>query len=154
MRDYVVTDDFGRRTQFTGEKLVGESTDSIDHDKPHWLEVAVWRTRAGYFVVERQTHYRIRHLSDRCRKADGYELVPATHLDTYPCSLCNPNGVLEGGSAQAARISVDAYTTPGELIEGLRAQDGRHSNLSRTILADICEQDDRVDSTWNNVVVP
>lgn len=154
MREYVVVDDFGRKTQFTGEKLVAESTDSLDADKRSWQEVTVWRTEAGNFVVERQTHYRLRHLSDHCRKADGYELVPATALDTIPCTVCNPQGSLEGGHAQAARITVDAYTTPGELISSFRSQDGRYSNLARLVLADLSEQDQRVDDAWNTVVVP
>lgn len=154
VQDYVVTDDLGRRTQFTGEKLVAESTDSMDAEKRSWLDVTVWRTQGGSFVVERQTHYRIRHLSDMCRKADGYELVPATELDTQPCTVCNPKGVLDGGYAQAARITVDAYHTPGELISGLRSPDGKYSNLSRMVLADVSEQDSRVDEAWNTVVVP
>lgn len=154
MRDYVVQDDLGRRTQFTGEKLVGESSDSIDADKRSWQEVNVWRTRSGNFVVERQTHYRIRHLSDMCRRADGYELVPATSLDTVPCNVCNPTKVLEGGISQASRITVDAYTTPGELIASFRSSDGKYSNLARLVLADVAEQDERVDEAWNTVTVP
>lgn len=154
MRDYVVQDDLGRRTQFTGEKLVGESSDSIDADKRSWQEINVWRTRSGNFVVERQTHYRVRHLSDMCRRADGYELVPATNMDTIACNVCNPNKVLEGGFAQAARITVDAYTTPGELITGFKSSDGKYSSIARLVLADIAEQDERVDEAWNTVIVP
>lgn len=153
MREHVVTDDFGRRHRFTGEKLVSESTDSIDNDKPQWLDVNVWRTAAGSFVVERVTHYRIRHTSDRCSRADGYELIPATVLDTYPCPKCNKDGVMEGGCAQADRITVEAYTTPQELIDSFKVQ-GKYNLLARAVLADVSEQDERVDALWNEVVVP
>lgn len=178
MRDHVVVDDFGRRTVFRGEKLVAESTDTVAGQltldelqrkiqqganamqvlreagiKPQWLDVTVWRTAGGSFVVERTTHYRVRHTSDMCTRAEGYELIPATSLDTYPCPTCNKDGILEGGCAQADRINVDAYTTPQELIQSFQ-QDGRYSNLARTILADLSEQDERIDELWNTVVVP
>lgn len=153
MRDHVVVDDFGRRTVFKGEKLVGESTDTVAGTKPQWLDVTVWRTAAGSFVVERTTHYRVRHTSELCSRAEGYELIEATSLDTYACPSCNKDGVLEGGCAQADRVTVEAYTTPQELISSFQ-QDGRYSNLARTILADLSEQDERIDKLWNTVVVP
>jgi len=149
----VVSDEYGRRTTFNGEKLVSESTDTSDGRKPQWLEVVVWRTEAGNFVVERTTHYRIRHLRDTCTRAEGYDLIPPTSIDTYPCSACNKAGTLEGGIAQSSRIAVDVYHTPEEIIESFRV-DGRYSNLSKTILADLSEQDPRIDDAWNNVAVP
>lgn len=153
MREYVVTDDFGRRHRFAGEKLVGETTDSIDHDKPQWLDVNVWRTAAGNFIVERVTHYRIRHTSDRCSRADGYEIIPATVLDTYPCPKCNKNAVMESGCAQADRIAVESYITPQELIGSFKIQ-GKYNLLARAVLADVSEQDERVDEAWNTVTIP
>lgn len=153
MRDYVVTDDFGRRTQFTGEKLVAESTDTAAGTKPQWLDLTVWRTRAGAFVVERTTHYRIRHTTEHCPRADGYEIIEATVLDTYACPTCNKQGLMEGGCAQADRVTVEAYTSPQALIESFQV-DGRYSNLARTILADLAEQDERIDQMWNVVHVP
>ncbi len=154
MRDTVIIDDFGRRTQFRGTKLVDESTDTVAGSKPQWLEIAVWRTEAGNFVVQRHTHYRVRHMRDTCSRAEGYELIPPTKLDTYPCPACNKAGVLEGGCAQASRISVDVYGSPQELIDSFRDAQGRYSQLARTLLADVSEQDDRVDELWNTVVVP
>ncbi len=152
MRDFVVTDDFGRRTQFSGEKLVNETTDDIEGTKRQWVDVTVWRTQAGNFVVQRTTHYRIRHLRDTCPKADGYELIPPTHLDTYLCPRCNKGGSLQGGYAQASRISVDVYTTVQELVDSFKV-DGKYNNLARLVLADLSEQDERVDAAWNTVVV-
>lgn len=153
MRDYNISDDFGRRTTFRGEKLVQESTDTVAGVKPQWLDVSVWRTEGGNFVVQRTTHYRIRHAHDRCARAEGYELLDATKVDTYLCATCNKNGSLTGGLSQASRITVDAYSGVRELIASFEV-DGRFSNLARTILADLAEQDDRVDEAWNTVVVP
>jgi hypothetical protein len=148
-----LVDDFGRRTVFTGEKLLEESTDSHRNVKPQWVEVTVWRTQGGSFVVQRTTHYRIHHLDDECEKADGYDLSPATAADTYPCPTCNKAGLGNGGWSQDDRTTVDVYRTPEDLINGFRV-DGRYSTLSRSILADIADQDPRVDAAWNTVIVP
>lgn len=153
MRDYTLVDDFGRRTQFRGEKLVSESTDTLAGNKPQWLDVTVWRTEAGNFVVERKTHYRIRHTRETCPRADGYELIDPTSLDTYPCPTCNKIGLMDGGVGQASRITVEAYQGAAEFIDSFQ-QDGKYTNLSRAILADVAEQDDLVDEIWNTVRVP
>lgn len=154
MNEYILTDDFGRRTVFNGELLVVESTDTNHSLKPQWVDVDVWRTQAGSFVVRRTTHYRVRHLSDLCDKAEGYDLSPATEGDTYPCRSCNKNGLMTNdGWRQDDRTTVDVYLTPQDLIAGFQV-DGRFSNLSRSILADIADQDERVDAAWNTVVVP
>jgi hypothetical protein len=153
MSETVLVDDFGRRTVFTGEKLVEESTDNIRRNKPQWIDVDVWRTQAGSFVVQRITHYRIRHLHLECGRAEGYELSPATEDDTYPCRSCNRAEQNEGGWRQEDRTTVDVYLTPQDLIQGFQ-NEGRFSTLARTILADISEQDDQVDALWNTVVVP
>lgn len=153
MNDFTLEDDFGRRTVFTGVQLIDEHTDTSDGRKPQWLEIGVWRTEGGSFVVQRTTCYRIRHARENCPRAEGYDLVEATKEDTYLCPLCNKNGELEGGYAQAARVSVNAYHSPQELIDSFRL-DGRYSNLARAILADLSEQDEAVDAAWNTVVVP
>lgn len=153
VREYVVTDDYGRRTTFKGEKLIAESTDTEAGTKPQWLEVIIWRTQGGSFVVQRTTHYRIRHTRELCHRADGYDLVDATELDTYPCPQCNKAGVLDGGLAQSSRISVDVYHNVIDLIQSFQVE-GRYNNLARSILADLSEQDERVDAEWNTVVVP
>lgn len=153
MRDFIVIDDFGRRTTFAGEKLISESTDTSDNRKPQWVEVVVWRTKGESFVVQRTTHYRIRHTRDTCTRAEGYDLIDPTHLDTYPCPTCNTAKTLEGGCSQSSRISVEVYYTPEEIISSFRV-DGRYNNLSKTILADLSEQDNRVDDAWNTVRVP
>lgn len=154
MKEHQVTDEYGRRTVFKGEKLASESTDSSDGSKPHWQDVDVWRTEAGSYVIRQTTHYRVRHTSDRCSRAEGYEIIPSTSLDTYPCPSCNKAGaILQDGCAQADRIKVAVYEKPEDMIESLKFG-GRYSNLARTILADISEQDDAVDRLWNTVVVP
>lgn len=155
MRDHVICDDFGRRTTFHGEKLINESTDTVEGTKPQWLDVDVWRTKGGSFVVKRTIHYRVRHMSESCSRAEGYEIIPATVLDTYPCPTCWPKtyGDMSGGYGQADRITVEAYRTPEELITSFQL-DGRYSNLARTILADLSEQDESIDAAWNTVVVP
>lgn len=152
-RNYEVIDDFGRRTTFTGCKLICESTDTMAGTKPQWLEVVIWRTEAGSFVVQRTTHYRIRHLNELCPRADGYDLVDATEIDTFPCSVCNRSGTLKGGFCQSSRISVDVYLSAEDIIASFQV-DGKYNNLARSILADLSEQDERVDLAWNTVVVP
>jgi hypothetical protein len=152
-----VVDEYGRRTTFTGEKLVYESTDTMQGNKPQWLEVTVWRTEARQWVVRRKTHYRIRHLTDRCPRAEGYELVDPTEIDTYPCSRCNTNNIIEParGLAQASRILVEVYGNSPDLIDSFKSTDGvkTYSNLSRTILSELAEQDEEVDTLWNTQVV-
>lgn len=152
MRDYTLTDEFGRKTMFKGQKLVAESTDSSLGNKPQWLEVEVYRTEAGNWVVQRTTRYRIRHANDRCARADGYALAPARRADTYPCRACWVDDVT-GGFGQLPRITVDSYTSIPELIASFRTE-GKYSALARAILADVAEQDERVDEVWNTVVVP
>lgn len=153
-RQIILTDDFGRRTTFTGESLVAESTDTASGSKPQWIEVVVYRTESGNFVVQRTTHYRIRHLREMCPRAEGYDLVDATELDTYPCPSCNKFDNPEArGYAQSSRVNVDVYNEPQDFISSFQV-DGRFSNLAKTILADVSEQDRRVDDLWNTVVVP
>lgn len=155
MEDFSIYDEFGRCTKFHGDRLINESTDTDVGNKPQWLDLTVWRTASKRWVVRRKTHYRVRHLSERCDRADGYELVPPTELDTYPCGQCNRAGSVEPGRgfAQASRVVVEVYTTTPELIESF-AKDGKFSNLSRTILSDLAEQDSEVDDLWTTVVVP
>lgn len=152
MKEIVVTDDYGRETKFAGENLVGESTDTAAGSKPQWLNISVWRTKAGSFVVERATNYRIRHTSDRCPRAEGYALIPATILDTYTCQTCNKYDSADA-LAQARRISVDVYHTPEELITSFQTG-GRYNNLARSVLAEISDQDERIGAAWNTVTVP
>jgi hypothetical protein len=150
----IITDEFGRQTVFEGELLVEETTDSSTGSKPQWLEVDVWRTEAGNYIVRRTTRYRIRHANENCDRADGYDLAPATPDDTYDCPSCQRAWPYDStGFRQTSRITVDVYETPQALISGFQS-DGRFNNLARAILANISEQDDRVDVLWNKVVVP
>ena len=153
MNEHILVDDFGRRTVFTGERLVEESTDNSHSIKPQWIEIDVWRTQAGSFVVQRTTRYRIRHLNPACSKAEGYDLAAATPEDTYACRTCNPSGINHGGWSQEDRTTIDVYHTAEELIDGFQIE-GKFTTLSRAILADIAEQDNRVDEAWSTVVVP
>lgn len=154
MEDFTLVDDFGRRTVFTGVQLVDEHTDTEDGRKPQWVEIGVWRTEGGSFVVQRTTQYRIRHAREACPRADGYELVSAGSDDTYLCPTCNKGGSVDDpGYAQVARVTVEAYHNPQDLIDSFQ-QDGRYSNLARSILAELSEQDESIDAAWNTVVVP
>jgi hypothetical protein len=153
MNEITLMDDFGRRTVFTGEKLLEESTDTNRSIKPQWLEVEVWRTEGGNFVVLRKQQYRIHHLDEECSRAEGYDLSPATEEDTYACPTCNKTGILGQGWSQDSRVTVDVCNTPQDLIANFQV-DGRFSNLARTILADLSELDERLDAAWNTVRVP
>jgi hypothetical protein len=145
-----LTDDYGRRVMFDGEKLVSETTDTTDARKPQWLDIDIWRTNGGSYVVCRATRYRVVHTRETCPRAEGYDLVATT--DTHPCPTCNPERELTG-LVPAPRVTVDVHATPEELIESLRV-DGRHSRMARSILADLSELDDRIDALWNTVRVP
>lgn len=154
MKDFTLEDDFGRRTVFKGEQLLQEHTDTADGRKPQWVEVTVWRTEGGSYIVRRITMYRLRHARKTCSRADGYELLPATPSDTYLCPTCNKGGSAdEPGFAQMDRVTVEAYHNPQELIDSFQ-QDGRFSNLSRSILADLSDLDPVVDAAWNVQVIP
>lgn len=152
MKAMTLTDDYGRSHMFTGELLVSDTTDTDDERKPQWVEIDVWRTEGGSYVVQVATHYRVRHTSVNCSRADGYELAPADSDDTYACPGCN-KGDHPGGWGQLSRINVDAYRTPAELIESFK-QNGQHTNFGRAILAEISNLDDAVDAAWNTVVIP
>lgn len=154
MNEVTLEDDFGRRTVFNGEKLLEESSDNPRRNKPQWVVVEVWRTQAGSFVVSRTSHYRVRHLDEECDKADGYFISPATAEDIIPCRACNKVEQDTGGWRQDDRITVTVCKTPQDLILDFQNDEGKFSYLSRTILADLAEKDDRVDEAWNTVVVP
>lgn len=148
MRETTLTDEHGRRVTFLGELLVHEHTDVAHRVKPQWLEIKVWRTQAGEFVAQRVTHYRISHSDPDCPRAEGYLLTEATSEQTYPCDTCG-----SGPYALADRETVSRYPTPESLIRGFEAR-GRHTQLSRVILADLSDLDDRVNNLWNDVRIP
>jgi hypothetical protein len=147
-------DSFGRKTVFNGTLLVEENTDTDDRRKPHWLEIQIWRTEKGSFVVLRTIHYRIFHAVSSCSRADGFTLVEAGADDNYYCSSCARNsGPTDCGYAQEERISVDVYSSPQKLIESFLV-DGRYNYLARSVLAELSEKDKAVNAAWNVVVVP
>lgn len=151
MDEVTVTDDFGRRTVFTGELLIEDTTDSDEGDKPQWMDIDVWRTAAGSFVVRKTVCYRVVHASASCGKLDGYQSKPSTEDDTYPCAICNKQGATTGW-AQADRTEIGVHSTPEALIEGLKFK-GDFTRLSRQVLADLSRADKRVDALWNTVIV-
>ena len=151
MQAFTITDTFGRRTQFTGEHLVGDSTNT--DSKPQWMDIDVWRTESGNFVIRRSTRYRVRHQLPSCPRLDGFEQRTPTAADNYPCTVCNKDGILAGGWTQVDRTVVDAYRSPALLVDSFRIND-RFTGLSRSLLADISEMDARVDDLWNTVQVP
>jgi hypothetical protein len=151
MEDVTAVDSYGRRTVFKGELLVADTTDTEDGRKPQWLDIDIWRTEGGSYVVKKAVQYRVVHRLSTCSRLDGYETRPAGPGDTFHCVTCNPEG-RSTGLGQESRVTVDVYRTPEELIESLKV-DGKWTRLSRTLLADLCEQDDRIDALWNTVVV-
>lgn len=151
--DHTAVDSFGRRTVFRGELLVSDTTDTEDGRKPQWLDIDIWRTEAGAFVVQKAIHYRVVHATQSCSRLDGYETRRPTGEDTYACRTCNPEGIpVAAGWAQGSRVTVDVYRAPEHLIESLKV-DGKWTRLSRVLLADLAEQDERIDRLWNTVVV-
>lgn len=151
----VVTDGFGRRVAFTGEHLLSETTDTPDERKPQWLDIDVWRTERGAFVVRRSVEHRVSHRDRNCVKLRGYDIVTTTpEDDPLPCKTCSPDGTMASVLWGAeARITVDVYKTPEELIDGMQVE-GQWTRLSRAVLAEIAKKDERVDVLWNNVEVP
>ena len=150
--DVTVHDSYGRRTVFKGEKLVSDTTDTDDNRKPRWIDIDIWRTEGGSYVVRRATHYGLVHASKSCLKLDGYEIRQPDADDVHACNSCNSSGQLTGGWAQASRITVDVYRTPGELIESMKFK-GEHTRLSQSLLAELSAQDERINALWNTVVV-
>lgn len=153
MDDVTAVDSYGRRTVFRGELLVSDTTDTDDGRKPQWLDIDIWRTEGGSYVVKKAVQYRVAHDRENCARLDGYTLRTASLDDTFACPTCSSGGVPAiGGWAQEARVTVDVYREPEQLIESLKV-DGKWTRLSRTLLADLSEQDDAIDRLWNTVVV-
>lgn len=143
----VLEDEYGRRTKFSGTKLISESTDTSDREKPQWAEIEVWSTEGGAYVVTRATHYRTFHLASNCSKLGI--AVPSQPKDIIPCKRCNRIGLVESGRyfGNMSRRNVDVIDTPGELIEHLKVE-GTHTGFAKAILADLSEQDDRIKDLW------
>lgn len=153
MEDFTATDSYGRKTVFRGELLVADTTDTEDGRKPQWVDIDIWRTEGGSYVVKKEVRYRLVHARENCSRLDGYTTRAPGDDDTHPCRTCNPEGrIVRPGWAQESRETVDVYRTPEELINSLRVE-GKHTRLSRTLLADLSELDDRIDAIWNTVVV-
>ena len=147
-----VTDSYGRRTVFQGSLLISDTTDTDDERKPQWLDIDIWRTQGGSYVVQKAVRYRVAHAIATCGRLGGYEIRDATEADTFHCPGCNPSGNLHSSWGQEPRIAVDVYSSPEQLIESLKV-DGKLTRLSRVLLADLSEQDGRIDELWNTVVV-
>lgn len=151
--DVTAVDTYGRRTVFRGELLFSDTTDTADRHKPQWMDIDVWRTEGGSFVVKKDVQYRVVHARRSCPRLVGHTPVDPDEEDTVGCQSCSPEGPpSSGGWAQESRVTVDAYRTPEELIESLKVR-GEYTRLSRTLLADLAEQDDRIDRLWNTVVI-
>ena len=151
--EFTATDSYGRRTVFKGELLVSDTTDTDDRRKPQWLDIDIWRTEGGSYVVKKAVHYRVLHARENCSRLDGYETRQPGADDTHLCRTCNPDGHrVARGWAQEPRVTVDVYRLPEELIESLKV-DGKYTRLSRVLLADLSELDDAIDARWNTVVV-
>lgn len=145
-----ITDDYGRKVVFDGELLVSDTTDTPDRRKPQWVDLDIWRTNGGSYVVKRAGRYRLVHTREDCSRAEGYALTRATA--TFPCASCNPGGALTGW-VQEARVTVEVYTKPQDLIDSMKV-DGRYSRFSRSVLAELSDQDEDIDKLWNTVTIP
>lgn len=147
-----LVDSFGRKTIFEGTELVKNSSDN--GRKPSWIEVTVWKTGAGNYVVLRITKYRVTHASATCEKAEGFDLVEAGEEDSYNCLTCNRNGTInDPGWAQADRVHVNSYRSPQALAEGFQERDGSYSNFSSSILSFLAKKDKGIDRAWSVVHV-
>lgn len=147
-------DEYGQATNFNGEKLLSDTTD--DGRKRSFVDMTIYRTHAGAYIVHRVIRYRIRHLSDRCSNL-GDNLMPrdATDDDTVPCGRCNPNRVEDGGFGVEDRSQVLIATTPARLAEVLADHNtGVHSGFSRAMLADLSDIDPAIAAVWMEVTVP
>lgn len=158
MRDDVTLfDGFGRSISFRGELLIDKDTDN--GEKPQWTRIRVWRTDAGQYVLRRQVHYRVFHLSETCSKAAGSALVPASSRnDDFPCTLCNPGKLMTDGYGQESKQTIEVLRIPGQLIDSLatvNAQTGamHHSAFAQSILAEISAKDEDVSALWMKQVV-
>lgn len=151
MTDQTLIDDQGRSTTFTGELLLSTSTD--DPVKPKWVDIEVWRTSAGNWIVRRATHYRVNHASEYCENTRGQEVEQTIRGDiTLGCSRCGGKPGANGWRA-VSRIAVDAYLSTKELVGSFK-RDGVYTQLGRNILGDLSRLDDRVWELWMDTVVP
>lgn len=146
-----LVDDQGRVTLFDGDLLLSTSTD--DPVKPKWVDIEVWRTNGGNWVVRRATHHRLNHASEYCESTRGQEVEQTDPDDvTLGCSRCGGQpGTI--GWRIVSRITVDTYMSTKELVESFK-RDGVYSQLGRTILSDLSRLDNRVWALWMETVVP
>lgn len=153
MSQITAVDSYGRKTVFAGERLIADTTDTEDGRKPQWLDIDIWRTEGGAFVVQRAINYRVVHIRQGCPKLEGYDTRTPGSDDTVACKTCNPEGAIVNHTwAQQSRVTVDVYREPQELIESLKVK-GEYTRLSRSLLADLSDQDERIEALWNTVVV-
>jgi hypothetical protein len=163
MKEYVIEDEYGRRATFVADMLVTDTTDTEEGSKPRYVNLTVWRTKGGKYVVHTETHFRIWHLDENCRRAtrEGAILRPAQAAgDTFPCPTCHnrPAAPLGTGYGQVTRHKQSVYDSPQALIDGLRTVNNQtgethHSRFAQSLLADISEVDQAVADLWMNVVV-
>jgi hypothetical protein len=157
MNTYDLVDDFGRHTKFDGELLVDDTTDTEARRKPQWTDTEIYRTEGGRYIVWSETHYRIRHLTESCRRASGYDLVVARPGDTWACPHCNPDDV-PGGYGHESRVKVDVCQDPAELIAAMSSVNQKtglrsHSQYSQALLARVSDADADVRASWMEQVV-
>lgn len=136
-------DSFGRDTIFTGEHLLGSTTDN--GDKPQWLDLDVWRTQSGNYVVKRTTRYRIVHSSEDCSRVADLPVVEADPESTFFCNRCNSHRI--HGVTPEDTTNVDVYYGVSELLQGFQT-DGRYNNFAKVVLADLAELDSAIDAAW------
>lgn len=162
-KQHVLVDDYRRETVFTGVVLVESSTKSA-RPKPQWVDITVWRTEGGQYVVRRVTRYNVYHSNDNCSKAEGNELYNLRELknipnDLFKCPRCVGRMPNNGAWGQLDRTNIEVYPTPRDLIDGLAHMNGtagaaNHSLFIQEMLADLSEIDSNIATVWMRRVVP
>lgn len=146
MTEHRIVDEFNRTHVFQGEELLSETSD--DGRRPRWVDMTVWRTPAGKYVVLEETSFRVRHLNPSCSRARGYDLVPADDEDCAACPECNPAGLMATGWAQQSRTNIVIHDSAAAFVNSINA-----NKFTRYCMSKLAEVDERISSLWSIVVV-
>jgi len=140
--------------------LVESSTKSA-RPKPQWVDITVWRTEGGQYVVRRVTRYNVYHSNANCSKAEGNELydIQRSTSTMFKCPRCVDRMNTTGAYGQLDRTNIEVYPTPRDLIDGLAHMNGtagaaNHSLFIQEMLADLSEIDSNIATVWMRRVVP
>jgi hypothetical protein len=117
--EYRIPDQVRRTAVFTGRHLA--HSDSIRHgnDPPRWVEMDLYRTDAGTYVLDRAGHSRVYHVFDG--PCDRGVRVPARRLrpDAVPCPDCHPIPGQPAYDAEETRHEVTPCATAADVVSAL-----------------------------------